>query len=130
MSQSYPNDQSNPAGAIPVWIAPGIAGEGYTPVVAPVTTITTGGTAVTVLTGPISGGTILNPASVAAQGIDPVENLYISFVGTPGSTDAAAIGGTLTLVPGASYSLPALASGVTLKANATTSAHRFTAFSW
>jgi hypothetical protein len=130
MSQSYPNDQSNPAGAIPVWIAPGDAGEGYTPVVAPVTTITTGGTAVTVLTGTISGGTISNPLTAAGQGIGAAENLYISFVGTPGSTDAAAVGGTLTLVPGASYSLPALASGVTLKANAATSAHSFTAFSW
>lgn len=130
MSQSYPNDQSNPAAAIPVWIAPGDAGEGYTPVVAPVTTITTGGTAVTVLTGPISGGTISNPLTAAGQGIGAAENLYISFVGTPGSTDATAVGGTLTLVPGASYSLPALATGVTLKANAATSAHRFTAFSW
>jgi hypothetical protein len=130
MSQSYPNNQSNPAAAIPVWIAPGADGAGYTPVVAPVTVITTGGTAVTVLTGPISGGTISNPLTAAGEGVVVAENLYISFVGTPGSTDAAAHGGTLTLVPGAFYSLPALATGVTLKANAATSGHLFTAFSW
>jgi hypothetical protein len=130
MSGSYPNDQSNPAGAVPVWIAPGVAGAGFTPVVAAVNSITTGGTAVTVLTGPIAGGTIANPLSAAAQGIGTAENLYISFVGTPGSGDANAGNGTLILVPGASYNLPALASGVTLKANATTSSHKFTAFSW
>ena len=130
MSGPYPNDQSNPAGAIPVWIAPGTGGAGFTPVVAAANSVTTGGTAVTVLTGPIAGGTIANPLSAAAQGIGAAENLYISFVGTPGSTDAAPGNGTLILVPGASYSLPALADGVTLKANAATSAHKFTAFSW
>jgi len=130
MSGSYPNEQNNPAGAIPVWIAPGAAGAGFTPVVASASSITTGGTAVTVLTGPISGGTIANPLSAAAQGIATAENLYISFVGTPGSTDASPGNGTLILVPGASYSLPALAAGVTLKANAATSSHQFTAFSW
>ena len=130
MPGPYPNDQSNPAGAIPVWIAPGDAGAGYTPVVATASAIVTGGTAVTVLTGPIAGGTIANPLSAAAQGIGAAESLYISFVGVPGATDATAGVGTLILAAGESYTLPALATGVMLKANAATTAHKFTAFSW
>jgi hypothetical protein len=130
MSGSFPNEQSNPAGAIPVWIAPGDSGAGYTPAAATATTITTGGTAITVLSGPISGGIISNPLTAAGQGIATAENLYISFIGIPLATEAGGVGSTLTLAPGQSYNIPALASGVNLKANAATSSHKFTAFSW
>jgi hypothetical protein len=130
MSGSYPNDQGNPQGAIPVYIASGATGAGYTPAAATATTITTGGTAVTVLTGPIAGGVISNPFTAAGQGIATAENLYISLIGTPLATEAGGVGSTLTLAPGESYNIPPLASGVTLKANAATSAHKFTAFKW
>lgn len=126
----FPNDQSNPAGAIPVYIVPGAAGSAFTPGAAAASVIAAGGTAVIVFTGPISGGLISNPTSAAGQGIAAAENLYISLIGVPGSTDAAAGGGTLTLAPGASYQLPALATGVTVRANAATSSHKFTAFKW
>jgi hypothetical protein len=126
---SYPNDQGNPAGAIPVYIAPS-ASSGYTPTAATVSVVATGGTAVTVLTGPINGGVIINPPNAAAQDIALAESLYISMVGTPGSTDATANGTTIVLAAGASFTLPALATGVTVKANAATSGHKFTAIDW
>ena len=84
----------------------------------------------TVLTGPINGGVIINPPNAAAQDIALAESLYISMVGTPGSTDATANGTTIVLAAGASFTLPALATGVTVKANAATSGHKFTAIDW
>jgi hypothetical protein len=126
---SYPNDQGNPAGAIPVYIAPS-SSSGYTPTAAAASVITTGGTAVTVFSGPINGGAIVNPANATAQGIATAESLYISLIGTPGSTDATANGTTIVLAAGASYAFPALATAVTVKANAATSGHKFTAFVW
>jgi hypothetical protein len=126
---SYPNDQGNPAGAIPVYIAPS-ASSGYTPTAGAAVAIVTGGTAVTVFSGPINGGVIVNPPNAAAQGIATAESLYISMVGTPGSTDAEANGTTIVLAAGASYTFPALAAGVTVKANAASSGHKFTAIDW
>jgi hypothetical protein len=82
------------------------------------------------MAGPIAGGFIANPLSAAAQGLGAAANLYINLIGTPGSTDAAAGNGTLILVPGASYNVPALASGVNLRVNAASSGHKFTAFKW
>ena len=52
------------------------------------------------------------------------------MVGTPGSTDATANGTTIVLAAGTSFTLPALATGVTVKANAATSGHKFTAIDW
>jgi hypothetical protein len=127
---SYPNDQGNPAGAIPVYIAPGSASSGYTPAAGAAVAIVTGGTAVTVFSGPINGAVIVNPPNAAAQGIATAESLYISMVGTPGSTDAGANGTTIVLAAGASYTFPALASAVTVKANAATTGHKFTAIDW
>ena len=127
---SYPNDQGNPAGAIPVYIASGGPISGYIPVVGSAVAVATGGTAVTVFTGPIDGGVIVNPYNAAAQGIATAENLYVSLVAAPGSTDAAANGGTTLLTPGSAFNVPALATGVTAKVNAATTGHKFTAFSW
>jgi hypothetical protein len=126
---SYPNDQGNPAGAIPVYIAPS-ASSGYTPTAAAASVVTTGGTAVSVFPGPINGAVIINPPNATAQGVALAENLYVSMVNTPGSTDATANGTTIVLVPGASYTFPALATGVTVKANAASSGHKFTAIDW
>jgi len=130
MSGPYPNDQSVSGGAVPSWVAPGVAGAGYIPKAANASSITTGGTAVNVVTGLINGGYILNPLTAAAQKIVTAENLYIDFINTPGSTDANGNGTTLDLQPGQGYALPAIASGVTLKANAATSGHSFTIFVW
>jgi hypothetical protein len=130
MSGSFPNNQSNPAGATPVWINPVAPGALFTPSAAAASSIAAGGAAITVFTGPIAGGFIQNPLSAAGQGIATAANLYINMIAAPGSTDAAAGGGTITLVPGASYAVPPLAAGVTLRANAATTNHKFTAFKW
>jgi len=130
MSGPYPNDQGVPGGAIPGWIVPGVAGTGFTPRAANASSITTGGTAVSVVTGLINGGYILNPLTAAAQKIVTAENLYIDFINTPGSTDATGNGTTLDLQPGQGYAIPAISSGVTLKANAATSGHAFTVYVW
>jgi|SRR6185312_4360267 len=92
--------------------------------------VATGGTAVVAITGPISGGYIANPPNAASQGIGAAENLYVDMVGTPGSTDATGNGTTSVLGNGASFTLPALAAGVTVKVNAATSGHKFTGTVW
>jgi len=130
MSGDFSNTQNNPAAAIPVWVNPAAAGALFTPSAAAASSISTGGTAVTVFTGPIAGGFIQNPLSAAGQGIATASNLYINLISSPGSTDAAAGGGTITLVPGASYQVPPLATGVVVRANAATTNHKFTAFKW
>lgn len=94
------------------------------------TTIATGGTAVTVIAGPLNGGFIYNPVSATSQGIGAAENLYVDMVATPGSTDAAGIGTTATLSPGQNFPLPMISGRITVKANAATSGHRFTAECW
>jgi hypothetical protein len=101
-----------------------------TPAAATADHITTGGTAVTAIAGPISGGFIVNPLNATAQGIGAAENLYIDMVGTPGSTDAAAHGTTSLLSAGQSFTLPPVASGVNVKVNAATSGHKFTIVVW
>ena len=127
---SYSNSQGSASGAIPGWIVPGPGGAGWTPRAATASAITTGGTAVTVLTGVINGGYIYNPLTAAEQKIATAEPLYIDLVGAPLATAAGGNGTTLTLAPGAGYQLPAIAAAVTLKANAATSAHAFTVFVW
>ena len=117
MSGSFPNSPAAP-GAL------------FTPSAATASVIAAAGIAVVVFTGPVAGGFIQNPLSAAGQGIATAENLYINFITAPGSTDAAAGGGTIILVPGASYEVPPLASGVQLRANAATINHKFTAFKW
>lgn len=124
---TYPNDQGNPAGAIPVRIT---TTSGVTPKAGTASAIGTGGTAVTLITGPVNGGYIVNPANSSAQGIATAENAYIDMVGTPGSTDAAGNATTTILTPGQSFSIPALASGVLVKANAATTGHKFTVTVW
>jgi len=90
------------------------------------TAIATGGTAVTVVSGPVNGAFVYNPPNAASQGIGAAENLYIDMVGTPGSTDAAGNGTTATIVPGQNYQIPMLAPNVLVKMNAATSGHKVT----
>jgi hypothetical protein len=100
------------------------------PSVATASAIVTGGTALTIATGPINGGYVTNPANSARQAIATAEPLYIDPVASPGSTDAAANGTTTALDIGQTYTIPALASGHVLRANAATSGHKFTIVVW
>lgn len=100
-----------------------------TPATGTTAAIVTGGTAVTVVTGPVNGGYIVNPSNTAAQGVT-AENAYIDPVGTPGSTDSAANGTTSLLTPGQSYNIPPLKTGSVIKANAATSGHKLVVVTW
>jgi hypothetical protein len=93
-------------------------------------TIATGGTALTLFTGPINGGYITNPVNAEAQGLHTAENAYIDFVRLPGSSDATANGTTILLEPGQNFYLPALPTGVYVKGNAATSGHKLTVVIW
>ena len=123
-------DPSNPANAIPVYIASGAVGAGATPRAGTVSVVTTGGTAVTAITGPISGGYITNPSNTAGQGISALENLYVDPVVAPALTDGTAVGTTTTLSPGQSYNLFSVATGVLVRVNAATSGHKFVIVVW
>lgn len=101
-----------------------------TPATGTTATIVTGGTAVTLATGPINGGYVINPANAASQGIVTAENAYVDPVATPGSTDAAANGTTALLQAGQSFYLPPLVTGVLVKGNAGTSGHKLTVVTW
>lgn len=101
-----------------------------TPAAGLVSIITTGGTAVTLANGPCNGGYIVNPPNLSSQGIVTAENAYIDLVGTPGSTDATGNATTSIMLPGGVFYLPALASGVHVKANAATSGHKLTVVVW
>lgn len=103
---------------------------GNTPAAGSASAIATGGTAVTLMTGPCNGGFVTNPPNAAAQGIGAAEPAYIDMVGTPGSTDAAANGTTTYLDIGQSFTIPPLASGAVVKANAATSGHKLTVVKW
>lgn len=102
----------------------------YGPFAAPNAAVATGGTAVTVATGPIKGGFITNGANAASQCIGAAENLYVDMVGTPGSTDANAKGTTVLLQNGQTFYLPPLVKGITVKVNAATSSHCFSVVLW
>lgn len=125
----FPNDQSKAAGAIPVYVTEAESG-GVTPVAGTASAIVTGGTPITIVTGPVNGGYVTNPPNLASQGIAAAENAYLSLVGNPGSVDANANGTTSPLIPGQTFAIPALAAGVLLKANAATSGHKLTVVVW
>lgn len=115
----------------PVDFGGNVIGRGaVTPAAGSAAAVATGGTAVTAVTGPINGGFITNPSNAARQAIAAAEPLYVDMVGTPGSTDAVANGTTSALDLGQSYTLPALATGVTVKVNAATNGHKFTVVTW
>lgn len=117
-------------GAIGGNLAPMNVPAQVTPAAGTASAIVTGGTALTIVTGPCSGGYIENPANATAQGIATVENLYVDPVGTPGSTDTNANGTTSMLIPGQKYTIPPLATGQVIKANAATAGHKLTCVTW
>jgi hypothetical protein len=95
-----------------------------TPRACDVTTVTTGGTAVTAFTGPSNGYAITNPLSAGDAGT--VEPLQVNPVTT---ATAAANGTTIALPSGSTFTGP---PGSTLGAsvNAATSGHKFTCVRW
>jgi hypothetical protein len=90
-------------------------------------TVVTGGAAVTVVTGPITGGWLTNPLSASEQGIATAESLYLSQSTTPGLVGNGAVA---NLYPGQNWTFGALDAGVTVMINAATSGHKFAGEVW
>jgi hypothetical protein len=89
--------------------------------------ITTGGTAVVLVTGPTSsGGWIYNPPTAAAQGIVTAENLNVDPTKPPGAGDANGNGTATAIVPGQVFLIPQLAPQAVIWGNASTSGHLVT----
>lgn len=105
---------------------PAIAQTRVTPSAGIVSTITTGGTAVTVLNGPANGCYITNPLTAIDQGISPAEALYIDPTTTATTTGN---GTTVSLVPGQTWFCPPYSS-VAVSVNAATTAHAFVVVRW
>jgi hypothetical protein len=90
--------------------------------------IVTGGTAVTMVTGPVNGCQIVNPASTTDEAISATENAYVNPVTTAGTTGN---GTNTALQPGQQWNCPgALPSGVSVSVNAATAAHALTVLVW
>jgi hypothetical protein len=88
--------------------------------------ITTGGTAVTMITGQVRGCYITNPPTAAAQGIATAENVYIDPVTTATTTGN---GTNVILQPGQTYNcIPGQTNN--LSVNAATSSHALTVVKW
>jgi len=89
-------------------------------------TITTGGTPVTIINGPVNGCYVVNPASAADQGIETAENAIVNGVTTASSSGN---GTNSTLVPGQSWQcVPGQSTSVS--AVAATSGHRLVVVKW
>lgn len=101
-----------------------------TPAAGTASAIVQGGAALIIVTGPVTGGYIVNPPNLASQGIGAQENLYVDPVAAPGSTDTLANGTTRLLLPGDKYDIPPLAAGQVIRANAATSGHKMTVVTW
>ena len=86
------------------------------------TTVVTGGTAVTIITGPLTGGYLVNPATAADQGIGSAENLYVDPI-NPATTTGNQTNSTLS--PGQGYNFVPMQNS-TVTVNAATSGHKFT----
>jgi hypothetical protein len=97
-----------------------------TPRACDVTTVTTGGTAVTAFSGPSNGYAITNPLSLGDEGIAAAEPLQVNPVTT---ATAAANGTTQALAPGATFTGPT-SSTLGASVNAATSGHKFTCVRW
>ena len=89
-------------------------------------TIVTGGSAVTLLTGPVNGCYVTNPLLAADQGIVTAEPAYVDPVNTAGT---AGNGTTSALQPGQSWACVPQ-SYIPVTANAATSGHKLTVVIW
>ena len=104
----------SPSNPIPVSVAQS------TPTAASQSAIVTGGTAITIATGPWKGGFVQNPITASDQNIATAENFYINLVTT---ATANGRGSNICLTPGDSFNLPAVPGGVSLTGIAATTAH-------
>jgi hypothetical protein len=91
-------------------------------------TVTTGSTAVNMITGPVNGCQINNSPLAADENIPSAEPGYVNPVTAAG---LAGFGTTFAMYPGQSWSCPGpLATGVSVSVNALTSGHRFSVLVW
>jgi hypothetical protein len=95
-------------------------GPNVTPAAGSASVVTTAGTAVAALTGPINGGILRNP--IAGTGA-----LYWNMVSAAGTTEG---GTTFVLDAGDSINLPPLSTGVTLSVNAASNSYSFNLVKW
>jgi len=90
--------------------------------------VTTGGTAVNAVVGPVNGCYIANPSTATDQGISTAETLYVDPVST------ATTAGSITnfgLTSGRAWTCPsAIPSGRSVSVNAATNSHKFTVVVW
>jgi len=114
-------------------LLPGAAGAQTTTPVQPracdVSIVTTGGTAVTALSGPTNGIFLGNGLTATDEGIGTAEPLYFDPTGgAPGTVSNSTV---QRLDPGASVAwwVP-FGSTVAVKVNAATSGHKFTCVRW
>ena len=98
-----------------------------TPASGTASAIVTGGTAVTMVTGPVNGGYICNPLSASDQNIATAEVAYINPVGTATTNGR---GNTATIQPGGCFNIPPLKTGSNVSVNAATSSHAFNVVVW
>lgn len=124
---SFPNDQSNAGGAIPVWLASPPAGStgAATSFVDVSGTVTAGGTSQTLNAANPSRTKLIiqNPATILEQGIAVLEDLFINF-----TTSAGAANGSIVLTPGQMLILSeTLITGELITVNAATTGHKYTA---
>lgn len=87
----------------------------------------------TIVTGPINGGYVVNPPDATSQGIATAEPICLDPTSPSGSVPVpgASCNGTATEVQaGQPFTLPPLASGIAVKVNAATSAHKITVVKW
>ena len=97
-------------------------------VAGPVGVVTTGGTAVNAVVGPVNGCYIANPSTAADQGISVAETLYVDPV------NAATTSGSTTnfgITLGQPWNCPgAIPAGKSVSVSAATSGHKFTVVVW
>jgi hypothetical protein len=90
------------------------------------TAVTTGGSPVNAVSGPVTSGWLQNPLSATDQGVDPAEPLYLDEVGAAGTVGN---GTTRALAPGEVYQFP-LNSSATVSVTAATAGHKFACERW
>lgn len=90
--------------------------------------VTTGGTAVTAIVGPVRGCFLYNPPDAVEQGITAAEKLYVDPVATATTSSSAT---NSAIEPGQGWNCPGmLPPGQNISVNAATSGHKFEAVQW
>jgi hypothetical protein len=91
--------------------------------------IVTGGTAVQLFPGGLTGGILQNPQAKQDEGIANAEPVYVDPVGIPGSALGSGWGTTFTIYPGGTWlAIPGQSTQTMI--NAATNGHRVSAVYW